>query len=225
MKNIIDFLINISTNNNRPWFMAHKEEYKQAEEEFHAFTKQLIEGIATFDSSVKGLTVKDCTYRIYRDIRFSPDKTPYKTHTGAYICPGGKKSGNAGYYFHVEPQQNGLLGGNLLTAGLYMPEKNFLQSVREDIMCSGDVFLDTVGKANSFTLDMEGRLKRVPTGFPPDSPYAEYLKLRDICLVKNLSNKDLLSPNLLQNTIEAFSKTVDFNNFLNRAVQFARENS
>ena len=134
MKSVIDFLVGLRSDNSKEWFDAHKAEYKAAKAEFEDFTAQLIDGIAGFDPSVRGLAVKDCTYRIYRDIRFSNDKTPYKTHMGAYICRGGKKSGNAGYYFHVEPAgDGGMIGGHLLTAGLYMPEPEVLRSVREDI--------------------------------------------------------------------------------------------
>lgn len=223
MKKITDFLIAIQTNNNREWFAKHKTEYKEAEKEFHAFAEHLIAGIASFDPTVKNLSVRDCTYRIYRDIRFSADKSPYKTHVGVYVCPGGKKSGNAGYYFHIEPQGKGLLGHNLLTTGLYMPEKHLLHSVREDILFKGEEFLETIEKAKGFFLDTEESLKRIPTGFPADSPYADYLKLKHICLVKYMTNEELLSPDLLEKTIDNFKKTVDFNNFLNRAVQYAKE--
>lgn len=223
MDNIINFLKNLYVNNNREWFLEHKAEYKEIEKNVNTLTENLIEGIGSFDPTVGSLAVKNCTYRIYRDIRFSSDKTPYKTHIGIYICPGGKKSGNAGYYFHIEPQGRGLLGGNLLTSGLYMPEKEALQSVREDILYSGDVFQTAIDKAKGFFLDMEGALKRIPSGFPSDSPYSEYLKLKNICLVKNITNEELRSPDLLKRVINDFKKTVDFNNFLNRAVQYARE--
>lgn len=223
MKKIVDFLIAVQANNNREWFAKHKAEYKEAEKELHIFAEKLIEGIASFDPTVKNLSVKECTYRIYRDIRFSADKSPYKTHTGVYVCPGGKKSGNAGYYFHIEPQGQGLLGHNLLTTGLYMPEREFLNSVREDILFKGEEFLDTINKAKDFVLDTEDSLKRIPTGFPSDSPYSEYLKLKNVCLVKYMTNEELLASDILEKSLENFKKTVDFNNFLNRAVQYARE--
>ncbi|MDD2611849.1 MAG: DUF2461 domain-containing protein, partial [Bacteroidales bacterium] len=104
MKTILSFLNQISDNNNKSWFDAHKSEYVAANETFNSFIEKLIVGIASFDPSIKGITVKDCTYRFYRDIRFSTNKMPYKTHFGAYICPYGKKSGYAGYYFHIEPK-------------------------------------------------------------------------------------------------------------------------
>src|SRR5574344_204710 len=101
MKEIIAFLKDLSNNNNKEWFNANKDRYISVQAKFNEIVEQIIGGIQEFDSSVSGLTVKDCIYRIYRDIRFSNDKSPYKTHMGAYICPGGKKSGYSGYYFHI----------------------------------------------------------------------------------------------------------------------------
>ncbi len=105
MKQVYDFLAQLKENNNREWFNTHKEEYKRVQAIFNDFTQQLISRIEVWDQQISdsALTVKDCTYRIYRDTRFSKNKTPYKTHMGAYICRGGKKSPYAGYYFHLEP--------------------------------------------------------------------------------------------------------------------------
>ena len=103
MKQVVEFLTLLHENNDKAWFDSHKEMYKRALSCFEVFTAKLIDGIAAFDPSVRGLTVKDCTWRIYRDTRFSPDKTPYKTHMGAFVAPRGKKGGYSGYYFHVEP--------------------------------------------------------------------------------------------------------------------------
>ncbi|MBR4088430.1 MAG: DUF2461 domain-containing protein [Bacteroidales bacterium] len=108
MKEILDFLAELSQNNNREWFNANKEKYLQVREKFEAFAQQLIEKISSWDEDVAAsqLQVKDCTYRIYRDTRFSRNKEPYKAHMGIFICKGGKKSPNAGYYLHLEPPAN-----------------------------------------------------------------------------------------------------------------------
>ncbi len=130
MKRILDFLNDLRANNNREWFAANKGRYKEAEGIFNAFAERLIALVGEFDPAVRGLTLRETTYRIYRDTRFSHDKTPYKTHFGLYLCPGGKKSGNAGYYFHVEPAgegEGGMIGGHLLDAGIYMPEPAVLR--------------------------------------------------------------------------------------------------
>ena len=101
MKEIISFLRRLQCNNNREWFNAHKEEFLKHQARFHELVEEVIKEIATFDSDVANLTPKDCTYRIYRDVRFSSDKSPYKCHFGAFITKGGKKSGYSGYYFHI----------------------------------------------------------------------------------------------------------------------------
>ena len=100
MKDMIEFLRELKMNNNREWFCKNKHRYQEVQGRFNEFTERLIHGIASFDPTIANLGVKDCTYRIYRDVRFSEDKSPYKTHLGAVICRGGKKSGFAGYYFH-----------------------------------------------------------------------------------------------------------------------------
>lgn len=103
MKEVIEFFRELHDHNTREWFDANRARWKRVQTQFHAFAEGLIDGIASFDPSVQGLRAKDCTYRIARDTRFSPDKSPYKTYIGAYVAPHGKKSGYAGYYFHIEP--------------------------------------------------------------------------------------------------------------------------
>ena len=112
MKEVIDFFRRLHDNNDRAWFDAHRAEWAHVKGRFAAFTEQLIAGISEFDPTVRGLRVQDCTYRIARDTRFSPDKSPYKTYIGAYIAPKGKKSGFAGYYFHIGPCCDSLVWSN-----------------------------------------------------------------------------------------------------------------
>lgn len=223
MKKVIDFLAELRLNNNRDWFEANRSRYKEVQSELSDFTQQLIDGIAGFDPSVKGLAVRDCTYRINRDVRFSHNKEPYKTYIGTYVCPYGKKSGYAGYYFHIEPRGEGFLGGSLITSGLYMPEPNVLRSVRYEIAENGAALEAAIRKAKGFTLNTENKLKRTPVGFAAGSPYDEYLKLKDIYLVKPLSDEALLKPDLINSMIRDFALTYDFNSQLNRAVKYAFE--
>ena len=119
MKDIIQFLAALKQNNDRGWFPKHKAEYIAAQGAFNAFVEKLIAGIVSFDDSVSGVNVKDCIYRIYRDTRFSADKSPYKTHIGAFVCPGGRKSGYSGYYFQVGPEESGYPEGNMLATCIY----------------------------------------------------------------------------------------------------------
>ena len=203
MKEVIDFFRRLHDNNTREWFDANRAEWTRVKGQFADFTGQLIEGIASFDPTVRGLRPQDCTYRIARDTRFSPDKSPYKTYIGAYIAPKGKKSGFAGYYFHIEPCADSLVWCNLLSAGA--------------------VCIEPIRKAKGFRLCSGNRLKRVPTGFPADSPYAEMLKLKDFYLEQPITEEFLLAPGLLDRTVERFRLTQPFIAILNRAIQYAYE--
>ena len=137
MKEVIAYLRDLSQHNNREWFVANKQRYTEAQARFNAIVEKVIMGIAQFDPSVANLTAKDCTYRIYRDVRFSKDKSPYKTHMGAYICPGGKKSGFSGYYFHVGIGGEGYPAAHMLAVGDYICDPKVLKILREDI-CYGE---------------------------------------------------------------------------------------
>lgn len=224
MKQVIAFLRELHDNNNREWFDAHRAEWKRVKTRFAGFTEQLIDGISTFDPSVRGLRVQDCTYRIARDTRFSPDKTPYKEYIGAYIAPGGKKSGYAGYYFHVEPDTGeGSTYGHMLAVGLYCPESVVLRSVRDEIFDNGAEVERTIREADAFTLCRDNTLRRTPKGYPSGSAYDELLRLREVLLERRLTERELLDDGLLERTLEAFRQAQPFVALLNRAVQFAYE--
>lgn len=224
MKRIIDFLGRLAANNNRVWFNAHKEEYLACKASFDDFVDRLIEAIRSFDDSVGPMTAKDCTYRIYRDTRFSSDKTPYKTHMGAFICPGGKKSGFAGYYFQVGPSDSGTFtDGCVLATGDYCCDPKVVKILREDIvMDSGAAFGSALEAAKGFRLDPDGSLKRCPAGFPADKPFSEWLKLKNFCLVGNVGTNYVLRPGLVKRLADDFSRTKPFLDLLNRAIDYAR---
>ncbi len=223
MQTVLSFLRQIKDNNNKVWLDAHKNEYLEANHIFTEFVGKLIAGIGEFDESVKGLIPKDCMYRFNRDTRFSPNKMPYKTHFGAFVCPKGKSSGYSGYYFHIEPEGNGYLGGHQLDTGVYCPEPEVLKSIREEIYFNGDLFDSTIREASGFNVEDSQALKKVPRGYPADFKYADYLKLKNPCLCKYVNDDFILNENLLENTLDAFKRTVKFNQFLNRAIAFAKE--
>lgn len=227
MKRVYDFLTTLANNNNREWFNAHKDEYLQAQEIFNGFVEKLISAIGSWDEQIlrSSLQVKDCTYRIYRDTRFSKNKEPYKTHMGAYICRGGKKSPYAGYYFHIEPgSADGFLGGSLLAAGLYCPDNAVIQSLRDEISVNGDSFLNAIAEADGFALEDYNKLKRVPRGFEDvDERWKELLKYKDFTIGEPLPADILASPSLLDYVCNRFRKCSHFNNILNLAVDYAYE--
>lgn len=196
-KLILTFLRDVMCNNNRAWFQAHRAAYDEARAEFEQGIAKAIGRIADFDQEIAHVTVKDATYRFYRDTRFSPDKSPYKNHFGAYINAHGKKALRGGYYIHVEPDNC------LLAVGNYWLPTNVLTACRNEIMTNTGQWLKCVGRkdfknyflsdpaaANPFWGDEKGnnssgfgleRLKTCPAGFPKDWQYVEWLRLKDYC--------------------------------------------
>ena len=218
MVEIIEFLAELSENNNREWFAAHKEQYKAIDLRLKEFAAKLIQGIAAFDPSVANLTVADCTYRIYRDIRFSHDKRPYKTWSGVFVAPHGKKAGYAGYYIHFEPS------GCFLYAGSHCPEPIALKSIREEILDNGDNMVTAIENSNGFSLCTENTLKRTPKDFPTNHKYDNLLRLKDFGVEKPL-NPQLLSDSttLLQTAVDNFRSIHPLVEILNRAINYAYE--
>lgn len=232
MRRVIRFLELLCVNNNREWFAANKALYEEANHVFGCFAAELIERIGEFDPAVRGLGLKDCTYRIYRDTRFSNDKTPYKTHFGVYVCPGGKRSGNAGYYFHVGRNTDGdcnnanrIVRENLLDAGIYMPVPEVLRSVRDEIFDNGDAIQASVvmARKGGFELDRTNSLKRTPKGYPTDSEHDELLRLKDLHLTKIVDDDYILAPDLARRAADDFRATTQFMALAQRAAQFAHE--
>jgi uncharacterized protein (TIGR02453 family) len=219
MKDIISFLEDLAANNDRAWFEANRDRYKAVKSRMDAVAKDFIEAIAAFDPSVEGVQVKDATYRIYRDTRFTKDKSPYKTWFGVYVCPRGKRSGLSGYYMHVEPDQNHYM----LCTGAYCPTAGEIKSVREEIMTEGDAFVETIRQAEGFDIDWSTAYKRMPQGWSAEDPHSEYYRLRNFLLVKLIDRDFVLSDDFISRAADQMSRTRPFNDTLNRAIEYARE--
>ncbi len=223
MKRVLSFLTDLVPNNNKPWFDANKARYKEAQAIFNDFASELLERVQIFDPEVRGLTLKDCTYRFYRDLRFSKDKTPYKRHFGIFIAKDGKCSGHSGYYFHIEPPHAGYLGGHLICCGAYAPEPKVMRSIREEFMLNGEALVKAISMAKGFELEWDGALKKIPRGFPQDSPYAEYFRLKKILITRYLDDTFILEPDLAKRAADLFATCTEFNTILNRAIDYAYE--
>ena len=128
MKQIFSFLSDLDRNNTRDWFNENKNRYQEALEQFRELASGMIAGISTFDPTLDGIDAKQSIFRIYKDVRFSKDKSPYKTHMGCWMTKGGRKSSDAGYYFHLEP------GKSFAAAGVWMPPADQLKLIREEIL-------------------------------------------------------------------------------------------
>jgi len=222
MKEILAFLNALQQNNNREWFETHKSTYKLLQDQFNQFVGQMLNGIASFDERLTNITVQDSVYRIYRDIRFSPNKLPYKSHFAAYMCQGGKKSGYAGYYFHIEANHENYIGANILAAGCHNPEAALLKSIREDIEFNGTAYQQALRTALPFSIEGNATLSKVPTGFNKESAFADLLKLKDFSVMRKISDTELFKrPELLlEFTLDNFKKVKPFNDLLNRAIDF-----
>ncbi len=229
MKRVYKFLEKLRDNNNREWFEANKSEYKEVQALFNTFTQELINEISLWDSEINAdiLSVKDCTYRIYRDIRFSKNKLPYKTHIGAFICKGGKKSPYPGYYFHIEPNGEAkfdLFGGNFLYAGLHCPEPKVVHSVRDEIYVNGGTIIDALNSANGFNTVCMSTLKRVPKGFEDVNPaWADLIKQKDFSLGQRVDLEYISAPNLAKRVSNEFKKCYEFTSLMYKAVDYALE--
>ena len=186
---ILDFLKQLAANNDRQWFLEHKTEYQHVQQSFEELLAVVIARISVFDESVSHVQPKDCTYRIYRDVRFSLDKSPYKTHLGAYVAAHGKKAFHGGYYIHLEP------GHCLVSCGNYYLPTNILTSCRNEIMANidqwrsiveGKPFVEMFGEPGKGGWDDEKgfgieHLKTAPSGFPRDYEFIQYIRMKDYC--------------------------------------------
>lgn len=215
MKSMFSFLQQLARHNNREWFQEHKAEYTTFREVFEFMTQELIDRIALFDPSVSGLQAKDCIFRIYRDTRFSYDKTPYKTHFGAWITKGGRKSDHPGYYLHVEP------GNCLLAAGVWHPDTKLLKMIRKDIYENIDEFLEIIQNPvfeDAFHGIQGSSLRRVPTGYPADFPHAHLLMLKDYFVEYPLRD-DFFDENWVERAGAILEKAYPYNVFLGNVVR------
>ena len=220
MKQVLQFLQDLSEHNDKIWFEANKARYREAKARIDQLAEELIAAIRAFDDSIGPLSPKDCTWRIYRDTRFSHDKRPYKTQMGVYVAPGGKKAGYSGYYFQIGAPD----AGHMLATGNYFCMPPVLKTLREDILMGGGDFRNILAQADPrMTLDFSESLKRVPAGFPADGPDAEYFKLKNFCLLWMPDDKFVTDKGLTERLAAIFKTTKPFLDYLNRAITYCRE--
>jgi uncharacterized protein (TIGR02453 family) len=215
----LKFLKDLKKNNNKPWFEKNKLVYLDARDDAEQFVGQLIGGLGKVDPDVKSLQAKDCTYRIYRDIRFSGDKTPYKVHMGAFLNKGGKKAPTAGYYFHMQPGGKSMAGG-----GLWMPMPPELNKVRQEIDYNFSEWTKIINdrtfkKYFPDGLDQEEILSRPPKGYDAENPAIDFLKLKSFVVTRPLTDELLASRGLLKELLKIFESMKPFVYFLNRSLE------
>lgn len=215
------FLSILKENNYKEWFHANKDLYNDAKKEFEDFVNALIAEIHTFDKEIGYPEAKDCVFRIFRDVRFSNDKTPYKTNMGAYIARGGsRKSEYGGYYFHLEP------GNCMLAGGVWMPQPDILKGIREEIFHNIDEFNEIINNKNfkkHFSgIDSDSVLKNAPKDYPKDWPHIDLLKFKSYTVGKIIPDELVLSNKIIPTATEVFKALMPLNKFFNRVIEDLR---
>jgi uncharacterized protein (TIGR02453 family) len=216
-KSTFNFLNELKKNNNRDWFQANKPRYEEVKKEFVAFVDALILEIAKFDPSIAHHEAKNCVFRIYRDVRFSKDKSPYKSHLGAHISAAAKRSeihSRAGYYIHIEP------GGSMLAGGAYMPHGPWLKAIRQEIAYHADELRQIIGSADFVKHfgELEGeKLKKAPKGYDPDHSEIELLKYKSFLATKKCTDSEVTSDGFITLAGHVFKALYPLDTFLNRA--------
>lgn len=220
MKEVSRFLADLAENNNKAWFDANKARYLEARAAVDRLTEELIAGIRSFDDTVGPLSVRDCIFRIYKDVRFSKDKLPYKTHMGTYIARGGKKSGYIGYYFQI----GGRREDNMLAVGNYWHPPGAANTIKEDIMMGDGDFREILSKVDPrLELDFTGAYRKVPAGFPAEGPDAEFYRIKVFCLWSQPDFRFMHAPNLARRVTEIFKTAKPFVDYINRAIEYTLE--
>src|SRR5215203_81829 len=214
----LKFLSQLKKNNSKTWFDSHRMQYEAGRIDFSNFIQLVIDALQKTDTTITGLTAKDCQFRINRDIRFSKDKRPYKENFGAFICRGGKKSMYAGYYFHLAP------GNSFMGGGLWHPEPANLKKVRQEIDYNWSEFQSILKNKNfkevfgDLYKGEDVSLKRMPKGYEEDNPAIDYLKLQSLIAEAKIADEDLTKSSLHKKTIAAFEALQPLLNFINRSL-------
>lgn len=211
---ILRFLTDLTRNNNREWFNSNKQTYLECKKDFEQFVTSWIERMAELDPQLGVLTPQDCNWRIYRDTRFSLDKTPYKDHFGSFIAAhGGKKSPYAGWYLHLQP------GHCMFASGMWCPEPELLRAVRTSILDNYDELEQIMADkefCRYFTdFDTDYMLKKVPAGFPQDFEHADWLRRKTFTLSCHLTDKEVCRPDFLDRFMRICKAAKPVNDFLN----------
>lgn len=214
MKEILDFLRELACYNNRDWFNAHKDWYKRCHEKVEAFTALWLEQMKELDPELAGLQPKDCIWRIYRDIRFSHDKHPFKVWFGIFAAAkGGRKSDRGGYYIHLEPNRC-MFGG-----GIWCPNKDLLHALRKEVMANyeevEEIFSNPMTNKYFQDFDTDQMLKKVPQGFLADFKHADWLKRKAYTYSTPLTDEEVCATDFLDKVMEISQAAKPINDFLN----------
>jgi uncharacterized protein (TIGR02453 family) len=216
----LDFLVGLRENNERDWFEANRKQYEAAKKNVEQVVNKLLADLVSIDGSLQGLEAKSVMFRIFKDVRFSKDKSPYKTNMGAWMAGGGKNTMNAGFYLHVEPD-----GKSFLAGGSYMPPANVLKAIREAIDYDHEGLRDILKGKNfvKYFGKLEGEtVKTAPKGYDKDHPAIDLLRHKSLVVSHKVSDKELTAANFVDHALEIYREIQPLNVFLNRAIAEAK---
>ncbi len=215
----IEFLKALKQNNHKAWFDENRKQYEYAKEDYLNLIDGIIRGVGKNDPTIALLQPKECVFRINRDVRFSKDKSPYKTNFGAGFSKGGKKSLLSGYYFHCEP------GSSFVGGGIWMPPAPELKKVRQEIDYNYTEFQAVLSNPlfkkqyDDLERGADTKLSRPPKGYDESNPAIEYLKLKSYIASAPISDEELTSKSLVSKVVEAFNALQPLIYFINQALE------
>ena len=214
----LKFLNSLKKNNNRPWFEENRKQYDIVRTGFLEMVGGLIKQIAKFEPQIGNQAAKDCIFRINRDVRFSKDKSPYKSNFSCYFNKGGKKSNGAGYYLHIEP------GKSFAGGGIWMPEAGVLASIRQEIDYNFKDFKKITAnglfkKAFAKGVSSDASLIRPPKGYDEQNPAIEFLKMKSFIVSHSFTDAEVQDKNFVSDVAKTFAAMKPFIDYLNTAIE------
>jgi len=214
----LQFLEDLKANNNRDWFLDQKKRYEIFKKDYHQLVSDFLDVMKPLDPSLELLEVKNCTFRINRDIRFSKDKSPYKAHLGIWMSAGAKGANRSGYYVHIEK------GGSFIAGGFYSPEADELKKVRKEIAFFyedlDEILNDKNFKKEFGSLDRTetNSLKNAPKDYEKDHPAIEHLKLKSFTASQKFDIKEVSQKDFVTKMAKKLIALKPLNDFINRAL-------
>lgn len=214
----LQFLEDLKANNNRDWFQDQKKRYEIFKKDYHQLVSDFLDVMKPLDPSLELLEVKNCTFRINRDIRFSKDKSPYKAHLGIWMSAGAKGANRSGYYVHIEK------GGSFIAGGFYSPEAEELKKVRKEIAFFYDDLEEILNDKNfkkefgSLDRTETNSLKNAPKDYEKDHPAIEHLKLKSYTASQKFDIKEVSQKDFVSKMSKKLIALKPLNDFINRAL-------
>jgi uncharacterized protein (TIGR02453 family) len=217
-KQTFEFLANLAENNNRDWFLANKVAYETAQQNVLAFADDVLAQLQKIDTSIpNNLTAKKSVMRIYRDVRFSKDKAPYKNNFGMGFSANGKNGNYPGYYIQIQPNNSFIAGG------YWMPEAAHLKAIRQEIDYNAAQFkaiIEAPSFVNFFeTLSQTDKLKTCPKGYNADNENIELLKLKSYTVFHSFTDDEMMQHTIIEKMIKGLSLISPLTHFIKNAIQ------